>query len=251
MKKIISILVMACMLTGCAGLKPDEMVKTGIQDNAVSTGTDISEGWENQEEGVSQQDENEKQSGSQQSFISRHWGKGVVCIIGVVAVACIINYYNKTYLQKEYTQGGQKGQVIKKTYNITATLDEKVRSNEEAMRIWGEIENLDEIKAGDQEVSINFNLELDSTPLRECLFKISYDATITALSLSTKELFCQVTELFCQLIRVGGGTSFQNQREASLGRIETSEPIDKLKVRCSKKFVEELIQIKSREVTIP
>jgi DNA repair exonuclease SbcCD ATPase subunit len=75
MKKIISILVMACMITGCAGLKPDELVKTDIPDttiNTVSTST-----------------------GSWQSFISQYWFAAAVSVVCIASLACNCWQYRK------------------------------------------------------------------------------------------------------------------------------------------------------------
>jgi len=152
---------MACMLTGCAGLKPDEMVKTDIPDTAISTSTDIPEGWENQEEGVPQQEENENKKGFFDVWTTIYYAGRAACVIVAVGIITVV-------ICKRAANTNEK-RVI---YPIKLRLNSDMPDNE----LINGLNNLDGIKDNlsatpiDSE-PINFSIESDNADPINCKFR--------------------------------------------------------------------------------
>jgi len=101
MRKIITLAVTACMITGCVGLKPDELVKADIPDNTIKTSTDSPKGT--QPKGQDQEQEQNKNQGEQENkkgffdaWTMIYYAGRAACIIvtGAIVAAFIYKYYH-------------------------------------------------------------------------------------------------------------------------------------------------------------
>jgi len=90
MKKIITFVVMACMLTSCTGLKPDEIVKTPY-DNTSETGTNDLKGShpEGQVTGQELTNSQNKESTWGHMRVIKYGVVGSLIIVGT----CVIVYF--------------------------------------------------------------------------------------------------------------------------------------------------------------
>jgi len=247
MKKIITLAVMACMITSCAALKPDEIIKANIQIS--STGTDDSKDSQPKERQNKDQGQQENKEGWTTGSIIKWIFIGDVTFCVVAAAGIIICSIATT---KERIQKGQKEQVIEKTYDIKLKLNEEYKSEEKALTIFSEIEKLEEVKSGRNTAMIDFNVEDNSTHLlRECKLDIIYNRGISNITFSVICGF--INGCLIIVYRSGSTARLRYNLTIPLGRAKASEFVGELKVRCNNKFIEDLIQVivsESEEISI-
>jgi hypothetical protein len=238
-KKIITFAVIACMITSCVALKPDEIIKANIQIS--STGTDDSKDSQPKERQNKDQGQQENKEGWTTGSIIKWIFIGDVTFCVVAAAGIIICSIATT---RSVSKKGQKEQVIEKTYDIKLKLNEEYKSEEKALTIFSEIEKLEEIKSGKNTAMIEFNVEDNSTHiLRECMLDIIYNGLRRSISFS---VICGRLIDSCLIIVYRSGDSTARLRSnltVPLGRAKASEFVGELKVRCNNKFIEDLIQV--------
>jgi len=143
MKKIITLAVTACMITGCVGLKPDELVKADIPDNTIKTSTDSPKGT--QPKGQDQEQEQNKNQGEQENkkgffdaWTTGYYAGAAIGVIAAVAITAAVIYYKC------------RSKEIEKIYGIFARIKPNIRLTAQQI--------VDKLRKGE----IPFNLKIDS-----------------------------------------------------------------------------------------